>query len=580
MKVDRSHIHRTSALLAALMLMSTLLGGCQNGDNTSSKPASSASSAEATASGNEQDEKYTITWLSGASPTTEDSIGEQYLEETFNVDIQPVIVEATDYDQKVGVLLASGNIPDYIRVGNINTLSDYTKQGILKEIPVSDIQQYMPKYYDLSIKADPNIFTYSIFDGKNMGVAIVNAGGMYPITVAIRADWLTNVGITKVPTTLAELEDAFYKFRNNDPDQNGEKDTYAMSMGADCVNGRKFQSIFGAYGVNPFNWRVSDDGTLEYGFVTEDFKNALKLLQKWYNDGLIDPEFVTDNYRTSGDDICSKFARGTTGYLDSYSFDDHHWDNDGNLSAKWIANNEGWKEYYESDIDNPDLLYSIDNFYSMDDVTPDLPGPVYIDMSPVTGLDGKSGYIREGIVATFAAVGKQVENDPGKYHRILTMLEALATDEDIYVNAQYGPEGMAWETDATGDKVFKADWPQNELYHPQWLKTGNGTWANTMFQSNPDFMAVIGGARTKQRYRLGDVAMAYPYVENVVKISLPSLENDTSLTDSMVNEFMIQAIAQNIDIDTEFPNIVEQWNKQGGSALTQEANDWYSSIQE
>lgn len=201
-------------------------------------------------------------------------------------------------------------------------------------------------------------------------------------------------------------------------------------------------------------------------------------------------------------------------------------------------------------------------------------------MSPVTGLDGKSGYIREGIVATFAAVGKQVENDPGKYHRILTMLEALATDEDIYVNAQYGPEGMAWETDATGDKVFKADWPQNELYHPQWLKTGNGTWANTMFQSNPDFMAVIGGARTKQRYRLGDVAMAYPYVENVVKISLPSLENDTSLTDSMVNEFMIQAIAQNIDIDTEFPNIVEQWNKQGGSALTQEANDWYSSIQE
>lgn len=580
MKVDRSHIHRTSALLAALMLMSTLLGGCQNGDNTSSKPASSASSAEATASGNEQDEKYTITWLSGASPTTEDSIGEQYLEETFNVDIQPVIVEATDYDQKVGVLLASGNIPDYIRVGNINTLSDYTKQGILKEIPVSDIQQYMPKYYDLSIKADPNIFTYSIFDGKNMGVAIVNAGGMYPITVAIRADWLTNVGITKVPTTLAELEDAFYKFRNNDPDQNGEKDTYAMSMGADCVNGRKFQSIFGAYGVNPFNWRVSDDGTLEYGFVTEDFKNALKLLQKWYNDGLIDPEFVTDNYRTSGDDICSKFARGTTGYLDSYSFDDHHWDNDGNLSAKWIANNEGWKEYYESNIDNPDLLYSIDNFYSMDDVTPDLPGPVYIDMSPVTGLDGKSGYIREGIVATFAAIGKQLENDPGKYHRILTMLEALATDEDIYVNAQYGPEGMAWETDATGDKVFKADWPQNELYHPQWLKTGNGTWANTMFQSNPDFMAVIGGARTKQRYRLGDVAMAYPYVENVVKISLPSLENDTSLTDSMVNEFMIQAIAQNIDIDTEFPNIVEQWNKQGGSALTQEANDWYSSIQE
>ena len=36
------------------------------------------------------------------------------------------------------------------------------------------------------------------------------------------------VGATEAPNTLEEMEELLIKFRNEDPDGNGEKDTYAL----------------------------------------------------------------------------------------------------------------------------------------------------------------------------------------------------------------------------------------------------------------------------------------------------------------------------------------------------------------
>ncbi|HIU48197.1 MAG TPA: hypothetical protein IAB04_02410 [Candidatus Avimonoglobus intestinipullorum] len=60
------------------------------------------------------------------------------------------------------------------------------------------------------------------------------------------------MGITEVPETLEEYEEAFDKIVNNDPDQNGQKDTYAISgIGGNYY--RQFDWVFGAYG---WNWML------------------------------------------------------------------------------------------------------------------------------------------------------------------------------------------------------------------------------------------------------------------------------------------------------------------------------------
>lgn len=123
--------------------------------------------------------------------------------------------------------------------------------------------------------------------------------GEAAIGAAIRSDWLENLGLA-VPTTLEELEAVFYAFAQDDPDGNGQDDTYALSAGGNSgAMGRyMFQSIFGIFGVNPLFWTENEEGELEYGFTTDEVKEALKLLSKWYADGLIDPEFITTDARS------------------------------------------------------------------------------------------------------------------------------------------------------------------------------------------------------------------------------------------------------------------------------------------
>ena len=52
-------------------------------------------------------------------------------------------------------------------------------------------------------------------------------------------------------------------------------------------------AIFGAHGVMPKTWRDYGDGTLTYGSTRPENREVLALLQTWYKDGLIHPDFYT-----------------------------------------------------------------------------------------------------------------------------------------------------------------------------------------------------------------------------------------------------------------------------------------------
>jgi hypothetical protein len=60
-----------------------------------------------------------------------------------------------------------------------------------------------------------------------------------------------------------------------------DKAIYALAAASDTTSKRLFfASVFGAYGLNPFMWREKSDGTLEYGFAADDYKEALPLLNQ------------------------------------------------------------------------------------------------------------------------------------------------------------------------------------------------------------------------------------------------------------------------------------------------------------
>ena len=206
---------------------------------------------------------------------------------------------SSNYTEQLHIILASQkDLPDIVAFNVKADVFDYAEQGALLDLT---------PYLHLM----PNIT--SLIPQSAMDYFKVN-GGLYAIpkwtttkryNVVVRNDWLKKLG-KEVPTTLDELHDVLTAFVNEDPDGNGIKDTYGISgLGLDG-----FEYIFGAHGViaGETSWNAPATGTGIYFYKDGDkllpmvtkpeMKQALELLAQWYAEGLIDPEYASQNGAT------------------------------------------------------------------------------------------------------------------------------------------------------------------------------------------------------------------------------------------------------------------------------------------
>ncbi len=558
----KKNMSRTISLALVIVMMTTLLAAC------------GGSASSTASSGKETESKMELTWYNINPPYENDTWGEQTFEELFDVDVKIVRAETED---ELSTLLASGEIPDVIFTNSIEEVGKYQKLGILATITEEEIKQYMPKYYAMAIAEDPHFFTYANIGGSSYGITRLKATGGIAQAAVIRADWLEACGITEVPRTLEELETAFDAFVNNDPDGNGLKDTYALTSGADKENGKRFFStVFGAYGLNPFCWR-ENNGTVEFGFATDDCKDALKLLNSWYQKGYIDPEFVTDESRTSGTDTAYKFANGITGFVDGFAYDDYQWDNDGHVNAKWCAANPEWQEFFTANDGDAAAMYSKVN---VTDFSDEMIAPYYIAIESIKGPAGDaSAYYGGNNIGGYICFGVQMQENPEKIQKVMEIIEKESTEEEVIIN-QYGPEGYIWQWNA--DKSGR-EWIENYSdkadYNPQGQIMGNGICLWPMYNANTDLLSVVGGVRMEQRYDK-DLATfkTFPVQMDAVKVSLEGAAENPDLTYGFPLEYIVKAIRGDVDIDTTWDSTIETWNNNGGAALTEEANTWYASL--
>ena len=252
-----------------------------------------------------------------------------------------------------------------------------------------------------------------LLERANYGIPTWGSSLGYPVPGIWRMDWLRNVGIDKVPATLDEMYTALWKFRHEDPDGNGIQDTYGM-----CPNAQAwfnvFGEVFGAYGIVPHGWMLRD-GEVVWGGTRPEVKEILGLLRKWYDDGLIDPDFAIGQIKSSPMPY-QKFVSGKTGYL------------------------FGQGSYGSFDKYNKASLVSV--------IAELQPGAEVVVGPFPAGPEG----IRGGRVWSTAAhvfvFGKQVAAAPEKVVRMLKIFEALAVEEKLFVEVRMGQRGVHWEFDA------------------------------------------------------------------------------------------------------------------------------------
>lgn len=515
---------------------------------------------------------YEIDWLGPGFPFEPDSRGEIIMEEAFNIKINSVQIDTDTEWEKITLRFATGWTPDVLDLSSNARLAELVQNGVLSEIPVDMIRTYAPNYYEIVTKIDPMAFRLGSINGANYTLP---KGISYnrPLAVAIRADWLEAVG-SGLPRTIEDLEKIFIKFRNNDPDGNGRKDTYGMT--GNGMDGRvtRFTSIFGAYGTQPFLW-MEKDGRIVHGFTLS--KNALKLLNRWYEMELIDPEWVTTYYREdTANDVPFMFAGGRVGYIDNQSFDDYQWDNGGHVNAKWVSLNPGWTAFFD-DSANANVLAPYLDF--PEKTGQPSPGPVYINIDPPIGPEG-SGTFSNRILNSHIAMGKKVEGDEGRIIKILEIFDRLNSDEDLYVKVQFGPEGETWQRDENGYRVWKPEWERDPDFERVGRVKGYGMYFNPTYAMNPDFLNVFGGKAPIQRYQMTMPPLTdHPALMNAVPVSLPSQTDYLGDLTRYIEEYITKAIVGELDIEATFDDAVATFMKNGGTQLTREANEWYNSAQ-
>lgn len=238
--------------------------------------------------------------------------------EKHNVEVEFIAVPRWTEVEQINNLLAAGDAPDICVTYDYATIQTYANMG-----GVLDISSYVDDYKDLLPNMwnwlgetniywdkDPSTGQLWAIEGK---LAVSNR-----INTFVRRDWLEKLNL-EAPTTRQEFEDMLVAFRDNAD----------LLLGADADKMVPFSM---SYDVG---WRAAlliesfiDPDVSDYEYYVNGFddrkltqngtKEAVQLLNKWYNDGLIWKDFALYGSGDTTEDDMMK-----AGYVGAFM---HNWD--------------------------------------------------------------------------------------------------------------------------------------------------------------------------------------------------------------------------------------------------------------
>ncbi|MDQ8738774.1 extracellular solute-binding protein [Paenibacillus sp. LHD-38] len=525
-----------------LTMFTAVLAGCSNQKNDSSasnNASNTPSTSDASASDTDVKETPKLTfWSYYPERVKSDSPGVTAVKEKFGVDVEFVPTTGDSYQEKLNLMIASGDIPDWMKEPKPAEYEKYIQQGVAAEIPQELIEKYMPKYMEwikrFIDKDDP--FKYVKRDGKIYGLPGVWDLGIDGLQLGFRQDWLNKAGIAKIPETIEEMEAALTKFRNDDPDGNGKKDTYGITGTAESLSGM-FSSVFGAYDAFPGIFREKE-GKVVRGEIEPGAKQALEVLNRWYKNELIDPEFVVNK----GNNFEDKMLTGKAGAGEFYWWVF--------IPGSAFLGGETW--YDKLHKDNADFNW--------------------LTTGGVKGPEGKFGISQSPAGSgTGLMFGKQLEKDQDKLAKYLQIFEATQFDPEIYELLNFGVKGTHWNLNDKG--IVEHIKPYDD-------------------QKEKDKLGIAGGYSMAGSFNDYDFQTSYTSDKSLRQLAKDTRAKGTQIYDILsayqkpvLNEYqdrLTQFTLQNyIDFITgrkplsEFDKYVEEWKKMGGDKVMQEAEQLY-----
>jgi len=330
---------RTISILLVCFMMVALLAGC--GSEPASTTPTPAQQTSPSSGSNEPsaptpepeivDRKFTKTRSitveiydrnnDGGSPP-EDNFFTNFIKEgvlrDHNVEVTYIPVGRWTEVEEINNLLAAGDAPDVCVTYSYPTIQTYANMG-----GVLDMAPYLEEYKDLL----PNLYGLlgerNLFWNKDPQTGTVWAieallFNQARINTFVREDWLNKLNL-KEPTNLQEFESMLYAFKNNAQVLLGSEANQMIPFSISFDVGWRADHLLAAFVPNDMTdkegyIRGFDDRHILYPGI----KEGVRVLNKWYNEGLIWKDF---NLYGSGDSTEDNLMKA--GYVGSFI---HNWD--------------------------------------------------------------------------------------------------------------------------------------------------------------------------------------------------------------------------------------------------------------
>ncbi|MEC0128938.1 extracellular solute-binding protein [Paenibacillus pabuli] len=558
--MDTSKKRRIGSLvLVGVLSLSALLSGCSsNGGSKEAEPTTPAKALELKEG--KYDPPVTISYLRPWGPDVKFKPGEdqdnnvhtKWAKEKLGIELKNQWISPSTnnaFETKLRLSLASNaEMPDIISYrGEFNLVRELIESG--KFVDAGELfDTYASDTWKSAVNEDPSVWYPYMQDGKRIGIPILDYAYNGDPVMWIREDWLKKFNL-KAPQTLDELEVIMETFTNQDPDGNGKKDTYGLTIGfKNWLNTWMSEAgwVFGAYGTMPNQWNLTKEGTLEYGSVTPGAKQALERLQSWMGKGYIPEEAgVYDETKAA-----EEFTAGKAGIV---------------VGPHWMPS------------------------WPLEDVKKNNPNAEYKAYPIPSGPDGKAG--RHG---TSNGNGVVLINKDMKNPEVFFTYQNELFDH--FANPQEGgefefgfAEGYDWvivdgkpSTDASltdGIAPEKYTLTFDGARIPSLSMTTLAKLASGEAPATPFERKIKSGVPIPMLDAAKIVLDQKDIVFNQMFTGAPTMtmQMNNDILTKMEKDTFSQIIYGKTSVDA-FDSFVEKWKSSGGDQITKEVNEWYQSV--
>lgn len=304
---------RSLSLLMAVAMLGTALSGCggTNNNSTSSEMEGLADNMELTDAPAEEitlpisTDGVEISFFAMPEPVItskmkgyDDMTVYQEAEKRTGVHINWREESYTDPKQKMNLMFSTGDMEDIIWDAHVHAAGGAKKlldEGLIVSLNPY-IEKYAPNLKKLLQETPGLLEQISTDDGRIFMFPEVR---LDPVTransgFAIRKDWLEKANLP-VPQTIEEWYNTLKTFQEMDMNGNGKKDECFVSLGYE-KSSQSLVNFSVAYGLitGGTDFYVKD-GEVKFGAYEPEYKDFVAEMAKWYAEGLLDPEFSTQD---------------------------------------------------------------------------------------------------------------------------------------------------------------------------------------------------------------------------------------------------------------------------------------------